>query len=289
MRTVKRLVSFLTRQTAVPVQVPDVGSFQFVLHRRPDIWISDTIRRGGIFEPYILRAIKAILPHGGTFIDVGANIGWFTVIASRLVGPSGRVVAVEPDPDNLAILRANVRRNDCRNVSVIRGAAGALARKALLYRSPDNQGDHRLETISDRQDWVRVKVRTLDDIVVRHVPGDTVRVVKMDTQGSESAVLRGMSAIMRSAAPVRLILEFWPYGLGRCGSSAQELAALLGQHDLHLWLLRGDGSVSPVTLSDLVRLAMSEFAPDGQHYADLVAITKNDDAAVSAMRASVVT
>ena len=147
------------RCPAKNIAIPGVGNLDLVLHDRPDIWISDPIRRGEFFDPQILSVLCDFIDPGSVFVDVGANIGWFTLIGSRLTGPGGRVFAVEPDPRNCDILKRNVARNGCGNVTVYPVAAGAGKHKALLYRSADNQGDHRLSITSDRADRVKVRVR----------------------------------------------------------------------------------------------------------------------------------
>src|SRR5579863_394998 len=241
------------------IVIPGVGAFGLVLHDVPDIWISDVIRRDEPVDPHILSVLRDFIEPGSVFVDVGANIGWFTVIGSRLTGPGGRVFAIEPDPRNCRILRRNLALNNCRNVSVYRVAAGAADGRAVLYRSADNQGDHRLSAASGRTDRVGVRVRMIDGILAHR--SSRIDVVKIDTQGSETAVLKGMQRLVAANPRVRIILEFWPHGLEDCGSSTAELAAAIGQRPSLLWLLLADGSASPVTLNDIERLSREEYEP----------------------------
>jgi FkbM family methyltransferase len=271
------------RRPATNIAIPGVGSLELVLHDRPDVWISDPIRRGEIFDKHILSVLRDFIMPGSVFVDVGANIGWFTVIGSRLAGREGRVYAIEPDPRNCGILKRNIAANGCRNVTVYSVAAGRAVGTAWLYRSEDNQGDHRLSVTSDRADRIRVRVRSLDDLLSR--PTRRVDVVKIDTQGSEAAALNGMGELLRANPRVRLILEFWPHGLKDCGSSAAELAAALSLRPSLLWLLRDDGSVSLVTLEDVDRLAHHQFAPATFRHADLVSVSADDEQALRALQA----
>jgi FkbM family methyltransferase len=273
----------ITRSPAKNIVIPGVGSLDLLLHDLPDIWISDVIRRDEPFDPHVLSILRDFIEPGTVFVDVGANIGWFTLIGSRLTGPKGRVFAIEPDPRNCGILRRNIAHNDCGNVTVYPVAAGAMDGKAFLYRSTDNQGDHRLSVASDRTDRVTVRVRTLDALLARRT--NRIDVVKMDTQGSEAAVLTGMKQLLAANPRVRIILEFWPYGLEDCGSTAAELTTTMGQRASLLWMLLGDGSASPVTLEDLDRFSRNEFAPATFRHADLVSIAADDDYAIAALRA----
>ena len=271
------------RHPATNISVPGIGSLELVLHVRPDLWISDPIRRGEMFDPHILSVLREFIMPGSVFVDVGANIGWFTVIGSRLAGREGRVYAIEPDPRNCDILKRNIAANECHNVIVHSVAAGRAFGTAWLYRSEDNQGDHRLSVTSERADRIRVRVRSLDDLLSRRTR--RVDVVKMDTQGSEAAVMNGMRELLRAYPRVRLILEFWPHGLEDCGSSAAELAAALSLRPSLLWLLRDDGSVSLVTLEDVDRLARHQFAPATFRHADLISVSADDEQALTTLRA----
>jgi FkbM family methyltransferase len=257
----------------IVVEVPAVGSFEFVLHeRKADVWISDVIRRGEIFDRHVLAVLQALTGPRDRIVDIGANIGWFTAIGSRLVGPEGRVFAFEPDPDNLAILRENVTRNRCENVQVFGVAAGSASGTAFLHRSVDNQGDHRVAVASDRSDRVAVQVRRIDEVLRR----ERIDVVKIDTQGSESAVLMGMAGLLDANLHVRLVAEFWPYGLEACGSSARELVGLIEAREWCIWLLLANGYVRRTSPAELLELAEGQFSPQTQGHADIVCLRCDD-------------
>jgi FkbM family methyltransferase len=263
------------------IEIPGIGSITLALHTKKDIWISDVIRRGELFDSHILGVLPYLVLPGTTLIDIGANIGWFTVIGSRMVGLDGQVIAIEPDPENLRLLHWSVAHNGCRNVTIFPYAAGAEARTAQLFRSEDNQGDHRLEVVSERAESIMVLVRPLDALIeqVRH----DVNVVKIDTQGSECAILRGMQRLLVTCRQMRIVLEFWPFGLLRCGSSAEELVNLLGQRNSSLWLLSADGTVEQTSPEGLRELAATRFAPATQAHADLIWLASDDQQAVDAM------
>lgn len=256
------------------ITIEGIGRLEFRLQQKADMWISDQIRRGSIHDSHIVAFLKSCLAPGAVFVDVGANLGWFTVIASRLVGPNGRVISIEPDPINFALLRENVERNQCANVDVVMAAAGEKNTSALLFRSPDNQGDHRLATSSDRLDRVEVSVVPLDELISKLV--DRVDMVKIDTQGSETAVLRGMKDTLRSNPTARVVFEFWPYGLAECGSSARELVDVLKSWPTNLWLLHENGVARKVDPEIIERLSVYRYSPLSQRQIDVVAVNMSD-------------
>ena len=262
------------------VEIPNVGPIRMATHRSGDPWISDVIRRGEIFDSHVLGVLHDFAEPNTALVDVGANIGWFTVIGSRLIGEGGHVFAIEPEPRNLRLLRRNVSANRCRNVTVLPCAAGTEGR-ARLFRSAENQGDHRLEVASCRTDSVEVEVRPLDILLADN--SLNIGVVKIDTQGSESAVLRGMRKLLAAHPKMRVVLEFWPYGLAQCGSSAEELVGLLAERDGSLWLLNADGRVVETSANGLCELAASRYAPQTEGHTDLVWLANDDQQGLAAM------
>lgn len=131
------------------------------------------------------RALRA----GDTVVDVGAHGGFFTTLAAARVGARGRVIAVEPAPENLALLRENIRRNRLRNVRVVPVAAARRAGISRLYWSPGLTG-HSL--VTRRTPRARdVRTATLDTITRRHAPRGAIALVKIDAEAAELDILRG--------------------------------------------------------------------------------------------------
>ncbi len=277
-----RLSRGLRTPSAVHVSMPVLGEFSFLLHESGDPWISGFIAQGRVFDPHILSVLSGLVEPGTTLVDVGANIGWFSVIGSRLVGPSGKVLAFEPDPDNMRLLRANIRRNRAHNVRVLPAALSDKRSIALLSQSSENRGDHRLSCPSHGERRICVKTTTADIELAQHA--GQVGVIKLDTQGSEAKILRGMQETLSSNPNIRVVLEFWPYGLATCGQSAAELVELLATRPSSLWLLRTDFPPQPITPEDLLQLTKQQYAPETQAHADLAWIANSDAVGLERMR-----
>jgi FkbM family methyltransferase len=149
---------------------------------------------------------RAIRP-GATVVDVGANIGYNTVYASRRVGPAGRVVAVEPASDNLRVLRENITANALENVVVHTVAAGRARELRTLFLRGDVSAVNSLfaESVYATVTGVeQVRVAPLDDLV----EGDA-DLVKIDVEGAELDVLAGMTRLLRRHH-IQLIVEWHP-------------------------------------------------------------------------------
>jgi FkbM family methyltransferase len=180
----------------------------------------------GHWEPLLTRWVRSSLGPGDTFLDVGANIGYFTMLAARAVGPAGTVVALEPSPATRRVLEANLRRNDLRNVRVVAAAAGATEDVIPLYRAPWNDAES--STIAGPGLEHEADVRSVpalsllsDDELAR------LRVVKVDVEGAEAAVLEGIRRSADTLPPqADFAVEVHPDVLQRAeGRSVRDLVA----------------------------------------------------------------
>ncbi len=152
------------------------------------------------------RLMSRALAAGATAIDVGAHTGYNTVFAARLVGPTGRVVAVEPTPDNGRILQENVRANHLANVEIHIAAAGRTRGSRTLFLRGDHSAVNSLYPTS--QYGIVTSSETVDVVPVDEL-APHADLVKIDVEGSELDVLGGMTRLLQSKA-IRLIVEWHP-------------------------------------------------------------------------------
>jgi FkbM family methyltransferase len=173
------------------------------------------------------RSIDAAIGPGATVVDVGASIGYNTVYASRLVGPSGRVVAIEPAADNLDVLRENLVANRLENVVVRPVAAGRGHEVRDFYLRGETSAVNSLfpESVYAAVTSVaQVQVAPLDDLV--EVDPD---LVKIDVEGAELDVLAGMTRLLGHST-LRLIVEWHPGLQEAAGYRSDALPRLLLDH-----------------------------------------------------------
>ncbi len=160
---------------------------------------------------------------GMCVVDVGANVGLYTGLFSRLVGPSGKVISVEPVDSNWESLCRSAKRNAWSNVEIHHCALAAESGAARMSCDPLNSGNNRIERIGSDDDAAGVPLKTLDGIVA----GRRVDFLKIDVQGWEASVLRGSRQTLRENRPMHAFLEIWPSGLRRAGSGPREIFELL--------------------------------------------------------------
>jgi FkbM family methyltransferase len=198
----------------------------------------------------IHRLLDRFVRPGATVIDVGANIGYNTVHAAQLAGAHGRVVAVEPTPDNLHVLRHNVAAAKLENVVVAPVAVGRSAGTRELFVRGSVSAVNSLfpqSCYAEVTQVLRVPVVRLDDLV----EGEAA-VVKIDVEGGELDVLEGMPRLLR-AARVALIVEWHPLLQQLAGYEPDALPQWLLARG---WLLEAASHtrVRPVSAADIARL-----------------------------------
>jgi FkbM family methyltransferase len=184
-----------------------------------DLGVGRPLYTGQTYEADETALLQRTLSPGMTVVDVGANVGYMALLSARCVGPTGRVLAIEPDPGNIQLLTANVARNGYQNVNLCRCAVGADVGTATLYRSAWNMGNHRINAGASGQaiahETIQVEVQTVDKLVEQHGLS-RVNFVKMDVEGYEPGVLAGMGKTIARDRPV-VLTEFWPHGMRDAG------------------------------------------------------------------------
>jgi len=193
--------------------------------------LADEIQRQaylGCFEPEETAWVRRLLRPGMTFLDVGANVGYFTLLASSLVGATGRVVAVEPSPSAFAALaRATA---DLGNVSAVPVGLSDSSGTLALYVPPEAHGNH-APTMIATPGWqeVRVEVLTLDELTARHGL-ERIDLLKLDVEGHEARILGGAVRALSERRIGAVLCEFNDYWLRQAGSSPAEVWRMLSDH-----------------------------------------------------------
>lgn len=164
------------------------------------------------FEKFETEFIQRHVRDGMVAFDMGANIGYYTLLLSKFVGESGGVYAFEPDPDNAAILKKNIHVNHCGNAHLIQKAVSNRTGKGTLFLSAFNTGDHRIYEAEDARKSVVIDTIRIDDWFK-----GVVDFIKMDIQGAEGNALDGMIGLLNRSKRVVIVSEFWPFGLERSG------------------------------------------------------------------------
>lgn len=206
--------------TVRPGGVPE---FRLLVEFGADERFAPCLRDQGIWEEAESLLLQRLLRPGMSVVDLGAHVGYFSVLMSHCVGPEGRVVAFEPDPAHFRLLCANLLANACDQAEARRLAIADGKGDRGLFRSATNPGDQRLHPVSGRPS-VSVRCDSLDS----QLGQAGLDMVKMDCQGSEARILDGMKGLIeRNRERLCLLMEFAPGLLMQAGCSVEQFARKL--------------------------------------------------------------
>lgn len=181
------------------------------------------------------QLFRKLTQDGMQVVDIGANIGLYTLLFAKLVGNAGRVFAFEPEPSLFSALCDNCATNNVLNVFPFQIAAGDSNGRAKFQRSIFNSGDNRLgETKIDGKP-IEVEVARLDDLL----PVRNVQFIKLDVQGHELAALNGMQEVIASSPDVRVFFEFSPGGLQAANTPPETLLNFFRERGFQLYGTKG--------------------------------------------------
>jgi FkbM family methyltransferase len=191
------LAAAANQQRLAPPEAQDIvnvktryGSFFIAKH---DVFIREELAGAGVWEAGETANLVELLQPGMTFLDVGAHVGYYSVIAGKIVGPLGLVIAFEPEPRNFELLTANTWQNGLTNVVCFPWAVSDITGFVELYASGPNTGDNRIFASGEALSRTPVRSVALDSLSILRPP---LHVVKVDVQGAEEAVVRVWKACL---------------------------------------------------------------------------------------------
>jgi len=219
------------------------------------------------YESLETEIVKKEIKKGDVAVDIGANIGYYTLIFAKLVGDEGKVFAFEPDPTSFALLKKNVEINRYQNVILVQKAVSNETGKIRLYLCDDNLADHRIYNSHDGRKSIEIEAIRLDD----YFKGYTGKIdfIKMDIQGAEGDALQGMSLLLQKNKNLKMITEFEPVALKRFGMEPEEYLKLLVKHGFALYHINmQEKRIEP---ADIVKL-LKTYTPEIGNYANLLCL-----------------
>ncbi len=197
----------------------DVQDFKMYTDPK-DMIIGPRLTGSGCWEPYETQIFKELVKPGMTVIDVGANIGYYSLMASKLVGEKGKVYAFEPFESTCDILAHSIKANDFRNIEIVRKA---VTNEVGLKRFYYDKYSPACNNINGKGSYTMMPCTTLDC----ELGATKVDVIKMDIEGAEALAFAGMKSIVNHNPYLILVTEVYPKALKRSGSSFEEYVGIL--------------------------------------------------------------
>jgi FkbM family methyltransferase len=236
-RRLRPRLSYPDRPTVVSARLGN-GSFE-IRHYRD--FIQRHIYFFGYWERKVSALITRLLRPGDVFIDIGANVGWFTILGARRVGPHGKVVAFEPGRETFDNLQANIRLNRLANVTAENLAIADIDGVALLSGIDDRctaLGSIARDDIASGETVTSVRF----DNYWQSTCNKPIRLIKMDIEGAEMKALSGMDDLLRRQLCDYLIVEVNNETLAWAGSTPQHVLSLLGKYRYRLYRITSKGA-----------------------------------------------
>lgn len=206
------------------------------LHGSDDQMISAKLLKDRCWEPYETELTLKHLKPGDTYVDVGANIGYYSLIAAQRVGANGKVIAYEPDADNFALLKHNVDLNNLSQVQIFPYALYDQNTEGKLFLSDDNFGDHRIYAADNRRKSRAITLVNGNEHLSQYT--NKIDFLKIDTQGAEFFVLKGLKPlILKNRNHLRMIVEFCPFGIRHSGADGHDVVQLLDSLEMQYHII----------------------------------------------------
>jgi FkbM family methyltransferase len=210
------------------------------------------------------KVIKKYVKEGDIVLDIGANIGYYSLLLAKLVGKNGKVYAFEPDPDNFYLLKKNIEANGYENIIPVQKAVSDKNEKLKLYLQKENFAGHSLRH-NDSLNSIEVDSIRLDDFFKNK--SKDINFIKMDIEGAEGRALKGMRKLLGKNKKIKIVSEFCPNMMMGCGVGFEEYFKVL--HDFEFFNL--DEVRDKLELVN-PKIIMAELGNEG--YTNLLCIRK---------------
>ncbi len=207
----------------------------------------------GIYGEFETEIIKNEIKPNDVVIDVGAHIGYFTLLFAMLVGPNGKVFSFEPEPKNYQLLKRNVEINNYENVITECKIVSDKNEKCILYTFDSSSGANRIYKPDNDVNSKPIEVDSisLDEFFKNSKFLKKIKFIKIDVEGAEVLVLKSMKLILKENNNIKLLLEFNPTFLSEIGSGASDFFKILYSENFTIFLIDGKNhKLIPIEFGD---------------------------------------
>ncbi len=226
----------------------EVQGHKMILDSRDSLRLSIN----GVYEPLETEILIKEIKEDYTVLDIGANIGYYTLIFAKCVGSKGKVYAFEPDPENFSILSKNVEINGYGNVVLENKALFSRTDKISLFLNEENKSDHRLYETDNNRECISIDAIKLDDYLERI--DQRIDLIKIDIQGAEMAALQGMKEVLERNTHIKFITEFLPLALSKFGTTPDDYLATLSGWGFNFYNINEiNGKLEEISSADLLK------------------------------------
>jgi FkbM family methyltransferase len=204
-------------------------------------------------ENFEAETMKKIIKKGDIVLDLGAHIGYYTLILAELVGAEGKVYAFEPDPMNFSLLEKNITVNNFKNVILIQKAVSDKVGKVKFYLNKEHSASNSLYKDKSHNNFVEVETVKLDDYFKDF--NKEINFMKIDVEGAEGSVIIGAKNLLRRSPNLVLITEICPPALENSEFGQKNYLELLKKNNFKLYYLNEEKETSvPMTVEEVIKI-----------------------------------
>ena len=188
-----------------------------------------------IYEPNQTEIVKKYVHEGDIVIDIGAHVGYYTLLMAQLVGENGKVYSFEPDPVNFQLLKKSVEINGFENVVLIQKAVSNITDKVKLFLGDDDSAINRIydAKLGDAKESIDVESVTIDENFKEN--DELVNFIKIDSEGSEIKIINGMKQFLSRNQELVMMTEFFPFLIKKSGDEPNQYLKSLEKFGFSLY------------------------------------------------------
>ena len=240
--------TFSKISSGVRLEYIKIGGQKLYLDKEDSLLLST---RKDSYDKFEIECLKRIIKKGDIAVDLGANIGYYTLILAQLVGEFGHVYAFEPEPSNFELLSKNVKENNHNHVTLVQKAVSDKNSKINLYVSKRNLASHRIFDGEDKRESIEIDVITLDEYFKNFEK--PIKFIKIDVEGAEGATLLGASKIIKNSKNLVIMMEYFPKWIKKFGDIPEEILKSLIEKQFKLFNINQENKkLDPIVLTNFI-------------------------------------
>ena len=198
------------------------------------------------FENHQVTAFQRIIKPGMIVVDAGANIGLYSLIASKIAGLKGKVFSFEPSKETFKRLENNIKLNNFHNITAVNEGLGDKPNEKLILRQDSGYGDAERYLFSSNEapdiELENIALKNEEEIIIDTVDSNLYKrdvkkidFLKIDTEGFEYYILKGAKQVLRNSPEIVMLMECTPFGTARANSSQKEVFKILKDNNLNIF------------------------------------------------------
>tara|TARA_B100000315_G_scaffold259263_1_gene314605 strand:- start:21618 stop:22448 length:831 start_codon:yes stop_codon:yes gene_type:complete len=258
------------------VKVPNLPPYKMRIYDEGCPYLSEEIKKDGIWERCETNLTCQIVKPNDTVLDIGANIGYYTLLTSKLVGSEGQVIAFEPESLNFEILEWNINKFGHENTICINAGVSNYTGETRLHLTPYNPGGHHLHEPANYLETQIVQITSIDEFLKDK--SKKVDFIKIDAQGAEQGILDGMkNTLAINCGNLKVIIEFAPRGSdSSIGGLDLALETIRSSFKKFMLISEREMSVSEVTFDDIVKIGKIGLESEKNVFTNFLCFASND-------------